>query len=112
GTGSALFAVRESDLRDAMVRAIYQAAQGSYSTSPASSSSGVQTSTSVTMGTMVLDSRVDFPGWKGQLIAYETSSGTPTVAWSASTVAFNATTDPDFWKKRNVWTSNGTSMVR
>jgi hypothetical protein len=112
GTSNALFAVQESQLRDQIVTAIYQAAQGSYSTSPASSSSGVQTPTSVTMGTMVLDTRVDFPGWKGQLIAYETSSGTPTVAWSASTVSFNAAADPDFWKKRNVWTSSGTTMVK
>jgi hypothetical protein len=112
GTPGALFAVQEGQLRDQIVSAIYQAARGSYSTSPASSSSGVQTPTSVTMGTMVLDSRVDFPGWKGQLIAYETSGGTPTVAWSASTVSFNAGADPDFWKKRNVWTSSGTTMVK
>jgi hypothetical protein len=112
GTGSALFAVQEAQLRDHIVNAIYQAAQGSYSTSPASSSSGLQTPTSVTMGTMVLDTRVDFPGWKGQLIAYETSGPSPTVAWSASTVSFNAAVDPLFWRKRNVWTSDGTNMVK
>jgi hypothetical protein len=112
GTGSAYLTVREADLRDAVVSAIYDAAQGSYSTSPSSSSSGIQTTTGVTLGTMVLDTRVDFPGWKGQLIAYETSSGTPTVAWSASTVAFNPAVDADFWKKRNVWTSDGTTMVK
>jgi len=112
GTGSALFAVQEAQLRDQILSAIYQAAQGSYSTSPASSSSGVQTPTSVTMGTMVLDTRVDFPGWRGQLIAYETSGPTPTVAWSASTVSFNPAADPDFWRKRNVWTSSGTTMVK
>jgi hypothetical protein len=112
GSNNALFAVQESQLRDQMISVIYQAAQGSYSTSPASSSSGVQTPNSVTMGTMVLDTRVDFPGWKGQLIAYETSSGTPTVAWSATTVSFNPAVDPDFWKKRNIWTSNGTTMVK
>ena len=112
GTNNAVFAVQESQLHDQLTNAIYQAAQGSYSTSPASSSSGVQTPTSVSLGTMVLDTRVDFPGWKGQLIAYETSSGTPTVAWSASTVSFNAGADPDFWKKRNIWTSDGTTMVK
>jgi hypothetical protein len=112
GTGSALFAVQETQLRDHIVNAIYQAAQGSYSTSPAAASSGVQTTDSITLGTMILDTRVDFPGWKGQLIAYETSSGTPTVAWSANTVAFNPAVDADFWKKRNIWTSDGTTMVK
>jgi hypothetical protein len=112
GTTSAFFAVREAELEDAIVAAIYDAAQGSYSTSPASSSSGITTPSGVTLGTMVLDTRVDFPGWKGQLIAYETSTGTPQVAWNASTVSFNATTDPNFWKKRNLWTSNGTTMVK
>jgi hypothetical protein len=112
GTGSAFFAVREADLESSIVSAIYSAAQGSYSTSPASASSGVQTPTTITVGTMILDTRVDFPGWKGQLFAYETSSGTPTLSWSAQTVAFNPSTDPDFWKKRNLWTSNGTTMVK
>ena len=112
GTGSALFAVQEGQLRDNIVKAIYQAAQGSYSTSPASASSGVQNTGGITLGTMVLDTRVDFPGWKGQLIAYETSSGTPVVSWSANTVAFNPAVDPDFWKKRNLWTSSGTTMVK
>ena len=112
GTGGAYFAVREADLEAAIVSAIYTAAQGSYSTSPASSSSGSQSASGITLGTMVLDTRVDFPGWKGQLIAYETSSGTPTIAWSAQTVAFNPAVDPSFWKKRNVWTSNGTTMVK
>ena len=111
-TGGALFAVQESQLRDHIVSAIYQAAQGSYSTSPASASSGVQSASGISLGTMVLDTRVDFPGWKGQLIAYETSSGTPTVAWSANSVAFNAAVDPNFWKKRNIWTSDGTTMVK
>ena len=114
GTNTALFAVQESQLRDHIVNAIYQAAQGSYSTSPASASSGTQNgvTNTITLGTMVLDTRVDFPGWKGQLIAYETSSGTPTLAWSANTVAFNAAVDPNFWKKRNLWTSSGTTMVK
>src|SRR6185295_2323956 len=109
---AAYLTAREDDLREAVVSAIYDAAQGSYSTSPASASSGLQTGSNISLGTMVLDTRVDFPGWKGQLIAYETSSGTPTLAWSASTVAFNASVDPDFWKKRNLWTSDGTTMVK
>src|SRR5205814_650614 len=89
GSGSAYLVVNETEMRDAISKIIYEAAQGSYSTSPASASSGVQQSQGVQLGTMLLDTRVDFPGWMGQLIAYETSSGTPTVAWSASTVAFD-----------------------
>ena len=122
GSGSAYLVVNEPEMRDAVSKIIYEAAQGSYSTSPASGSAGTQQSNGVQMGTMLLDTRVDFPGWKGQLIAYETSSGTPTVAWSAGTVAFdyNSTTGKYFttagrtdeWKQRNVWTSNGTSMVK
>jgi hypothetical protein len=122
GSGSAFLVVNESDMRDAITNVIYEAAQGSYSTSPASASSGSQQPNSIQLGTMLLDTRVDFPGWMGQLIAYETSSGTPTVAWSASTVAFdyNPTTRKYFttpgrteeWKLRNVWTSNGNTMLK
>jgi hypothetical protein len=122
GTSSAYLVVNESEMRDAITGIIYQAAAGSYSTSPASASSGVQQSNGVQLGTMLLDTRVDFPGWKGQLIAYETSSGSPVLAWSASTVAFdyNASTGKYYttpsrageWKQRNIWTSNGTSMLK
>jgi hypothetical protein len=125
GTSAAYLVVNETEMRDAITSVIYQAAQGSYSTTPASASSGLQQANGVAMGTMLLDTRVDFPGWRGQLIAYETSSGSPAVAWSASTVAFdyNATTRKYFsdttpvdrtgeWKQRNVWTSSGTTMVK
>jgi hypothetical protein len=122
GSGSAYLVVNEGEMRDAITGIIYQAAQGSYSTSPASASSGIQQANGVQLGSMLLDTRVDFPGWKGQLIAYETSSGTPTLAWSAATVAFdyNPATGKYFtsagrtgeWKQRNVWTSNGTSMLK
>jgi Tfp pilus tip-associated adhesin PilY1 len=112
GSGTAYFAIKEAELKAAMVNAIYDAAKGSYSTSPASSSSGTQDTAGVHAGSLVLDTRVEFPGWKGQLFAYDTSTSPPGLAWSASTVAFNAVADPTFWKKRNVWTSNGTSMVK
>src|SRR5439155_3448376 len=88
------------------------------------------------------------PGWRGEVIGYETVSGAPQVAWSASTIAFDyrikgkyagkyfqpadSGVDPpgctgapsptcttysypdrsNDWKKRNVWTSNGTTMVK
>jgi hypothetical protein len=137
GSGTAYFATREDELYTAITSAIYEAAKGSYSTAPAAASSGTQSGTSVTMGTMLLDTRAEFPGWKGQVIAYETSSGTPTVAWSASKVAYDygcpfdptthvqPSTCPDStklyyasyarqneWKTRNIWTSNGTTMVK
>jgi hypothetical protein len=132
GSAAAYFAVREDELSDAITSAIYDAAKGSYSTSPASSSSSLQTTTGTQFGTMLLDTRVDFPGWKGQLFAYETSSGSPVLAWSASTVAFDygcapplpstcdvtqktyysSTARKDEWRRRNVWTSNGTTMVK
>jgi hypothetical protein len=137
GTGTALYAVSETDLKGAMLSAVYDAAQGSYSTSPASASSGVQSGGTVTAGTMLLDTRVDFPGWRGEVVAYETSTGTPAVAWSASTTAYDygCPYDPvthvqpatcstsvkryyasyarkDEWKTRNLWTSNGTAMVK
>jgi hypothetical protein len=115
GTKTAFFAIRESELEEAMVLAIYDAAKGSYSTSPAAGSSGTQSADSVSLGTMLLDTRVDFPGWTGNLLAYETKNGTPTLAWDARTVSFDPSADaagPDFWKKRRVWTSNGTTMVK
>jgi hypothetical protein len=125
GTIAALFATHENDLRDKIVSAIYDGAKGSYTTSPATTSSGVQRDSGTTMGTMLLDSRVDFPSWKGNLIAYDVSGTTPTVAWNAATVAFdyNVTTGEYFtsttpvdrrgdWRKRNVWTSSGTTMVK
>ncbi len=113
GGGEALFAVHEEELKTAVVNVVYNAAKGSYSTSPAAASSGsTESSGAIKAGTMLLDTRVDFPGWKGNLIAYDLSSGTPVVAWNAATVSFDATNDPDFWKKRNLWTSNGTAMVK
>jgi hypothetical protein len=101
----AYFATREADLRSALTTVIYDAARGNYSTSPASGSSGTQEINGITAGTILLDTRVDFPSWKGNVIAYDLSGPSPALAWSAATVAFNATADPTFWKRRNVWTS-------
>jgi hypothetical protein len=115
GTGSAFFAVREQELEDAIVSAIYQAARGSYSTAPASASAGIQAGNGIQMGKLLLDTRVDFPGWKGNLIAYDTTKSPIQVAWNAATVSFDPSptaAGPDFWKKRNVWTSNGSTMVK
>ena len=126
GTTTAYFATREEELRDALVSIIYAAAAGSYTTSPATASSGVQAASGqVTLGNMLLDTRVDFPGWRGNLVAYNTATSPISVLWNAATVAFdyNVNTGKYFtsvtpvdrrgdWKKRNIWTSNGTSMVK
>jgi Tfp pilus tip-associated adhesin PilY1 len=133
GTKTAYFASNELDLYNSMASAIYDAAKAQYSTSPATASSGVQQTNSVTVGTMLLDTRVDFPGWRGEVVAYETSTGVPLPAWSAATVAFDyrltgayagkyfqpadaangyATDRSGDWKKRNVWTSSGTTMIK
>jgi Tfp pilus tip-associated adhesin PilY1 len=111
GTTEAYFAVQEDELFSAIVKAIYSAASGSYSSSPSTASASTQTSTGVDPGKLLLDSRVDFPSWKGNLIAYNLEVTPPVVAWNAASVAFNATTDPGFWKKRNVWTSETVAGV-
>jgi hypothetical protein len=125
GTGSALLVVNETELRTAIVNVVYEAAKASYSTAPATSSAGVQKNEVITLGDMLLDTRVDFPGWRGNLIAYDGKASPPTVLWNAATVAFdyNVDTGKYFtstspvdrtgdWKKRNVWTSDGTTMVK
>ena len=126
GTNAAFFAVREEELEAAIVTAIYDAAKGSYSTAPATASSGNQkASGAIEYGKMLLDTRVDFPGWRGNLIAYDSTTSPPSVLWNAATVAFdyNVSTGKYFtsttpvnrtgdWKKRNFWTSSGTTMVK
>ena len=104
GTTSALFAVAEDELKSQILNVIYEVAKGNYSTSPAVASSS---------GTLLLDTRVDFPSWKGNLIAYDTKTTPPSVAWNAATVSFDPTSaGADFWKKRNVWTSDGNTMIK
>ncbi|HXU80927.1 MAG TPA: hypothetical protein VN914_05990, partial [Polyangia bacterium] len=94
-------ATSESELTDAIQNAIYTAVQGSYSTSPATASQGTTQGTIEQSGNYLLDARVDFPSWKGHLVAYDVSSGTPALAWDAATKL--ASTD---WKTRRVYTSD------
>jgi hypothetical protein len=103
GTTQALMADTEETLTQALSTAVLQAAAGSYSTSPS-------TSVQAAGRSLVLDARVDFPSWAGQLVATDVTSGPPVVAWNASTVSFDATADPTFWRRRNVWTSSGSTM--
>jgi hypothetical protein len=111
GTDHALFANNEDDLRKAIDKALYDSLSGSYATSPVTAGGSEQTATGGQVANWILDSRADFPTWKGHLIAYDVSSGTPVLKWDAAT-GFDATADPDFWKKRNVWTSKGKTMIK
>jgi hypothetical protein len=106
GGTSAYFATREDELYQGITSAIYEAARGSYSTSPLTGGSGEGGVSQV-----LLDARADFPEWRGHLVTYDVSGATPTVMWDAATY-FDGTSDPDFWKKRNVWTSSGNTMVK
>jgi hypothetical protein len=112
GTERAYGAINENELQAAISSAIFDAVRGSYATSPATAMSSEQSGSTVSFGTLLLDARVDFPSWKGDLIAYDVSGAAPALTWSASTVSFDAASDPAFWKKRNVWTSNGGAMVK
>jgi hypothetical protein len=99
-------ATSESELTDAIQDVIYNAVQGSYSTSPATASQGTTQGTIEQSGNYLLDARVDFPSWKGHLVAYDVSSGTPTLAWDAATKL--AATD---WKTRRVYTSDTSDTI-
>ncbi len=58
---------------NATVGPTFDAIKGSYSTTPASAVSGVQTEADeITPGGILFDARVDFPTWRGHLIAYDT----------------------------------------
>jgi hypothetical protein len=122
GTDGAYFAVNETELYTALSKAIYDATKGSYATSPISVGAADAATPSV-MANVVLDTRADFPAWKGHLIAYDGSAaaGTPPL-WDASTFFDQGATITDesgatvtnfsYWKNRNVWTSNGSAMVK
>jgi hypothetical protein len=103
GTEAAFTATRESELVDALRAAIYKAAAGSYTTSQSSTSVGTQGAAGVTLGSYVLDTRVDFPSWKGHLIAYDVSSGTPEIVWDAATEL-----DKAEWSTRRVYVGSST----
>jgi hypothetical protein len=80
----AFVATNEQELTDAIQGAIFDAVRGSYSTAPSSSSSGEQLPGSIKAGRYALDARVDFPSWGGRLIAYDTETDPPVIAWEAA----------------------------
>jgi hypothetical protein len=106
------------ELDNALQLAVLDAVKGSYSTAPTSSSAGTQQATTVAEGRYALDSRMDFPEWKGHLLCYDLlTNGTPcvndptkmcpSIVWDAYTTlsAMN-------WKTRRVYTYDGANMVK
>jgi hypothetical protein len=89
----------EGALVSALQNVIYQAISGSYSTSPPTASQGTITGTTERSGTILLDARIDFPSWKGHLVAYDMTTGSPVLAWDAATRLVSMG-----WKKRKLYT--------
>ena len=102
----AFAAASERQLNEAVQGAIYQAVQGSYSTSPPTASQGRQQGSALSSGTLVIDARVDFPSWKGHLLAYDVSTPSPTLLWDASTVLSSGD-----WRQRRVYTSDAQNRL-
>jgi hypothetical protein len=94
-------ATSEADLVAAIQGAIYDAVKGSYSTSPPAVSAGTQLVGTVSSGSYALDSRVDFPSWKGHLLAYDATATGTNLIWDAAVQLANMD-----WKSRRVYTSD------
>lgn len=119
--GVAPFAYQANDeagLSLALELAVLSAVKGSYSTAPTSSSAGTQQTTTVAEGRYALDSRMDFPEWRGHLFTYDLANNTvecvndpnklcPAIAWDAYTVLANGD-----WKTRRIYTWDGSDMVK
>jgi hypothetical protein len=99
-------ATNEKELGSAIQSVIYQAVSGSYSTSPATASQGTIDGTTERSGTILLDARVDFPTWKGHLVAYDMTTGSPQLIWDAATRLTNMD-----WKKRKVYTRDASDNL-
>jgi hypothetical protein len=112
GSGSAFLAIREDQLQDALQMAVYAAMKGDYSSSAASTSAGTPQAIAVVAGKYALDSRMEFPSWKGHLYAYNVAGGKPVLAWDAASRLSAGPTNPSNWMNRRVYTWDGTSMVR
>ncbi len=116
-------ATNETELHESIQAVIFDTIKGSYSTTPASAMSGVQNEDKITPGGILFDARVDFPTWRGHLIAYDTqdvdaATGQPKLMWDAGGPQFFA--DPNDtlgykywtkWMKRRVYTSAGANMI-
>jgi hypothetical protein len=110
GDGVAPFAYlasNEDELNTALQMVIYNAVKGSYSTAPTSTSAGTQQATTVAEGKFALDSRMDFPEWKGHLLAYDLSGASPSLSWDA----YQKLAGMNWWERR-IYTWDGTNMVK
>jgi len=103
----AFLAQNEDQLNNALQLVIYDAAKGSYSTAPTSTSAGTQQATTVAEGRYALDSRMDFPEWRGHLMAWDLAGDEPVLAWDAYQKLLTAN-----WWERRIYTWNGTQMVK
>jgi hypothetical protein len=99
-------ATSEAELTDAIQNAIYDAVKGSYSTSPPAVSAGTQLTSSVSSGSYALDARVDFPSWKGHLLAYDATASGTNLIWDAAVQLGNMD-----WKTRRVYTSDSSGKL-
>ncbi len=108
GSRSAFLATDEDQLENALQLAIYTAIKGDYSSSSGSTSAGTQQAVTVVEGKYALDSRMEFPSWKGHLFAYNIAGATPVRAWDAAEQLENTGN----WKNRRVYTWDGTNMVK
>lgn len=117
-------ATNETELQEAIQNVIFDAIKGSYSTTPASAIGGVQNEGEITPGGILFDARVDFPSWRGHLLAYDTKdidpgTGQPKLMWDAGSPA-NFPDPNDVlayrnwtgWKNRRIYTSAGANMVK
>jgi hypothetical protein len=110
GDGIAPFAyvaTTEDELTRAIQNAIFDAAKGSYSTSQVTVSSGRQLTTGVSSGSYVLDARVDYPSWKGHLLAYDVADGTSKLAWDAAEELEKLN-----WWERKVYVGTAAGLVK
>jgi hypothetical protein len=96
----------ETQLSTVIQAAIYQAVKGSYGTAPSTASQGGQSGASLEGGTLVLDSRADFPAWKGHLVAYDVSGSAPQLMWDAGTLL-----ESKNWRNRKVYTSDTSNQL-
>jgi hypothetical protein len=103
----AFIAQNEADLNKALQLVIYDAAKGSYSTAPTSTSAGTQQATTVAEGRYALDSRMDFPEWRGHLLAYDLAGTSPVLAWDSYQKMLSGN-----WWERRVYTWDGNTMVK
>ena len=70
----------ERNLNRAFKKTVLEAAKQSYSTSPATSSAGGVGDGEFLSGRYALETRFDYPSWKGHLLAYDMAAQPPELA--------------------------------